>query len=112
MGQGYALGRSRRLVHVEAQLLALLQLERSLGEDAQPELGALQIHQDGDGMLVFLLHRPQEIDALAMVVRRAVAEVQAKDVGAGLEQRAQALAAGRSGTEGGDDLGEAIALHA
>jgi hypothetical protein len=85
MGQGHALGRARRLAHVEAQLLALLQLQRALGESAQPELGALQVHQDGDGMLVLLLQGAQQVDALTMVIRRAVAEVQPKDVGAGLE---------------------------
>ncbi len=48
-------------------------------------------------MHVFLLECAQQVDALAMVVLRAVAEVEPEDVGAGLEQCAQALAAGRSG---------------
>ena len=112
MGQGHALRRTRRLVHVEAQLLASLQRHRPLGEGAQPELGALQVHQNGDGMPVLLLQRAQQVDALAMVVLRAVAEVQAKDVGAGLEQRTQPLAGGRGRPQRGDDLGEAIAMHA
>ena len=112
MGQRHALGRTRRLAHVEPDLLALLQLQWPLGEGAQSQLRALQVHQDGDRMLVFFLQRAQEVDALAMVVLRAVAEVQAKDIGAGLEQRAQALAGGRRGSQRGDDLGETVAMHA
>ena len=98
-------------VHVEAQLLALLQLHRPLGEGAEPQLGALQVHQDGDRVIVFLLERAELLDPLAMIVVRAVAEVQAEDVGAGLEQGAQALGRRSGGPQGGDDLGEALTTH-
>ena len=111
MGQGNAPRRRRCGVEVEAQLLAHRQLHRPLGEGAEAELGPLQVHQDGDGMLVMLLERAQLLDPLAMVFVHAVAEVEAEHVGAGLEQSAQALGAGGRGPQGRDDLGETLATH-
>ena len=46
-----------------------------------------------------------------VVVVRAVAEVEAEHVGAGLEQRADGLAVGAGRAERGDDLGVAMATH-
>ncbi len=111
MEQGTRLAVPGRRIHVEAQLLALLQLHRSLGEGAQAQLGALQVHQDRDRVLVFLFERAELIDPLAVILVLAVAEVQPEDVGAGLEQGAQALVGRRGGARGGDDLGETVAVH-
>ena len=109
MEQGDALGRGRLRIHVEAQLLAFLELHRLLADHAQPQFGPLQIHQDGDRVIVLLLQGAQLVDPLPVVVRHAVAEVEAEDVGAGLEQLAQAFVRRAGGPEGGDDLGESLA---
>ena len=62
-------------------------------------------------MLVLLFERPKLLDPLAVIFRLAVAEVEAKDVGAGLEQLAQPLERGSGGPKGGDDLGETLSTH-
>ena len=111
MRQRHALLSAGRRIHVEPELLALGELHRPLGERTQPQLWALQVHQDGDRMPVMLFHRPQQIDALPVIVLRAVAEVQAKDVRAGLEQGAQSFGTRRRRAEGGHDLGETRATH-
>ncbi len=112
MRQRHALDGARRLVHVEPEILALLQLDGPLRHRAQSQLGALQVHQDGDRVLVLLLQRTQQLDPLLVVLRRAVAEVEAEDVGAGLEQFLQPFRAGGGRPERGHDLGEALAEHA
>ena len=111
MKQRDALGRAGGRVHVEAELLALLQLHRSLGEGAEAQLGALEVHQDGDRVLVFFFQCTELRDPLAMILMLAVAEVQAKDVGARLEQGAQTLGGCRGRAQRCHDLGEAVALH-
>ena len=46
-----------------------------------------------------------------MILVRAVAEVQPEDIGSGVKQRFDGLAAGARGTEGRDDFGVSIAAH-
>ena len=62
-------------------------------------------------MLQLLLEGANLLDPLAVVVMHAVAEVEAEHVGAGFEQGAQPLGAGRCRPQGGDDLGETLATH-
>ena len=107
-GSGTRLAVPGARIEVEAQLLALFSSIGPLAKAPSRSFGPCRSIRMAIGMLVLLLERAQLLDALAMVVVRAVAEVEAEDVGAGLEQRAQALGAGGGRAQGGDDLGETL----
>ena len=111
MQQRHALGRGGLRIHVEAQLLAFLEIHRLLADHPQAQLGALQVHQDGHGMIVFLLHRTDLADTLPVILRCAMAEVEPEDVGSSLEECTQALGRRAGGSQRGDDLGETLTTH-
>ena len=76
-------------------------------EIAEPQLWALQIGEDADRPpgIAFDLADLGESGAVLLV--GAVAEIEAEDIDPGVEQRAQALAAGARRPDRRDDLGAA-----
>ena len=87
--------------------VAVDEVDRPFGERAEPDLGSLQVDQDPDPaprLVGGLANQP--VDALVLGVA-AVAQVEAGDVHPGLDQLADALRCGGSGTEGADNLGSA-----
>ena len=74
------------------------------GEFADAQLRPLQIDENADRPVELLLERANHRDPLAHGVVRGVAHVDAKDVGAGLEQRGDGRPIGRGRAERGDDL--------
>ena len=55
-------------------------------ELAHPQLGPLQIGQDGDGSVKFPFHRPNSVDGVFVVGMLTMAHVDAEGVHTGLEQ--------------------------
>src|SRR5262249_35243791 len=100
-----------RRVEVEAEAIAGLELDRSGGEGAEPELRPLQVGEDADRPPGLLLERADRVDALPVVVVRAVAEVEPEHVDAGAEQGLDALRRRACGPEGRDDLRAVNAAH-
>ena len=88
------------------------QLDRALGEGAEAQLWPLQIGQDAD-RAPGIASRPagSSSNAGAVIVLRAMAEIEAEHVDAGIEQRADALVGRAGGPEGRDDLCAASAPH-
>ncbi|MNN28698.1 hypothetical protein D3C81_1422770 [compost metagenome] len=95
---------TRCIVQVEGEGLALLQLHGSVGEAADAQLRALQVHEDADRVAQLGLDFAHPLVAQGVVGVFAVAEVQAEQVGAGFHQGADVLAAFDRRAEGGEDL--------
>ena len=74
-------------------------------EGADAQLRALQVEQDADRPADLLLDRADHLGRARVVLVRAVAEIEAEDVDAGLEQRLDPLVRRGGGPERGDDLG-------
>ena len=99
------------LSRVERERGALRQRHRAAFELPDAQLRALQIDQDADRPLAFLLDRADGRHQLAHAVMRRVAHIDAEDVGAGAEQRRDHGTFGRRRAERGDDLGTAQTSH-
>src|SRR5947208_13782119 len=97
---------------VEAERRAGLEVDMALGEPADAELGALEVDQDADRPVIFLLQPADDVEALAMIGVAAMAEIEPEDVGAGLEQAADHLRRRARRPERGEDLDVALASHA
>jgi hypothetical protein len=111
MRQLGARGIARLVVEIEAEGPTGLQLHRAAGEGADPQLRPLQVHQDADRAFVFLLDLADEVIALLVIRVGSVAEIEAEDVGAGLEQRGNLFARRAGRPECGQDLGFALTSH-
>ena len=83
----------------------------AIGEAADADLRPLQIHQDADRPLQLRLDRAQDLVGLAVVLMRAVAEIEPEHIGAALEERANDRLRRAGRPERGDDLGLACAFH-
>ena len=96
----------------EADLLAFFEDARAARQRAETDFRALQIDQDTDGAAGLGFLRAHRGMQLAQHGVAGVAHVDAEDVDAGLEQRAD-LGGGRGRrAQRGDDLGRAAASHA
>ena len=91
----------------DADLAAGRPLDRAVGERAEPDLGALQVGQDGDGVAGAVGGLPDQLVGGRVVGVRAVAEVQPGDVHPGLDEGGDLLRGAGRGPEGADDLGAA-----
>ena len=111
MRQVHARDAARRLVGIERERRALRQHHRAAFELPDAKLRALQIDQDADRPLAFVLDRADGRHQLAHAVMRRVAHIDAEDVGAGAEQRGDHGTLGRRRAERGDDLGTAQTSH-
>ncbi len=111
MRQMHARGIARRRIAVEHEALAARQRDAAPGESADAQFRTLQVGQDADRPAGLCLDRAHGIAALAMVVMRAVAEVQAEDVRAGVEQGADGCLVAAGGAQRGENLGAAKATH-
>ncbi|OIQ62965.1 hypothetical protein GALL_554990 [mine drainage metagenome] len=86
MRQVHALYVARCGVEVEAEFLASLQVNAATAEGADPQLGALNVGQDADGAVELFLQLADHGEAGGVVLMRAVGEIQAEHIGAGLKQ--------------------------
>ena len=106
---------SRRIagggVAVENEDVALVQFDRAVGEQPEPQFRTLEIDQHADRPSRLLLQRPDHCDPLAHRVMRGVAHVDAEDVRPRGEQGGDRLLVGRRRTESGDDLYAAVAAE-
>ena len=74
------------------KVLALVDHGRAVGEGAEPQLRPLQVDQNADRAIVFGFDRADRSDQLAHPLVIGVAHIDAKHVGAGLEQLADHFA--------------------
>jgi hypothetical protein len=89
----------------DRELGAGLELGLAGGESPDPDLGALQVEQHGDGPAALLRLGPDRGQHAGVVLVAAVREVEADHVHAGLDQLADPLGARRRGAQGTHDLG-------
>ena len=75
------------VIHVETERRTCRQLDRSIGERADPELRTLQIGKDRDRPSCSLPGPTNDIVARLMVLMRVMAEVKAKYIRPRFEQR-------------------------
>ena len=80
-------------------------LDAALGEGAQPDLGALQVGEDGDGVTGAVGGLADHPVVLLVVGVRPVAEVEPGDVHPGLDEGGDLLLGTGRRPEGADDLG-------
>ena len=83
---------------------APLQRARAGREAAQPDLRPLQVREDPDGVALGVRARADHVVHPLVVFAVAMAEVQARDVHAGLDQLADPVRGGRGRPERTDDL--------
>ncbi len=111
MRQLHALGVAGRRIGVEHEVLTLVDLGRAVLEGAEPQLRALQIDQDADRPAVFGFDRADRGHQFAHPLVIGVAHIDAKHVGAGLEQPADHVAIAGSRTERRHDFGAPLPPH-
>ncbi len=99
------------VAEVEGEGLPALQLHGTGGEAADPQLRTLQVHEHADRVVQFRFHLAHPGEALRVIGVVAVAEVQAEQVGAGLHQGTDIVAAAGGRAEGGEDLGFLVGCH-
>src|SRR3954469_14179117 len=99
------------LAGIEHKAFAVLELNRTFGERAQPKFWPLQADQNADRPAVAALDAADGLDQLAHLLVRGVAHIDAGDVGAGLEQTTDHRAVGRGGAKRCKDLDSAQASH-
>jgi hypothetical protein len=75
-----------RLAGIEHEALAVMKLCRAFGERSQTQLWSLQIDENADRAAVAAFDIADGLDQFPHLVMRGVAHIDAKDVGAGLEQ--------------------------
>jgi hypothetical protein len=106
MGQQHPAGTSRALgVEIQAKRLVLAELDWAAREGADAQLRTLQVEQHADGAPALALHLANDFHAALVILVLAVAEIQAEDVGAGIEEGLYGLEVIAGRPEGGDDLG-------
>ena len=88
-----------------------MQLDSPLGEVAQSELWPLHIGENGDRAFVTLFQTADDLDALAMLAMRSMAEVQPENVHSGFEKLSETRLAAAARTDRRDDLGTGEASH-
>jgi hypothetical protein len=104
VGGGDAVVRARHVVDGDPHLLAGAPLDRARREPPEADLGALQVGEDADRAPLGVGRVPDHVVDLLVVLARAVAEVQPRDVHACLHELPDAVR-GRGGrTDGADDL--------
>src|SRR5689334_15224485 len=96
---------------VEANDIAGLEPDRTGCQRADADLRSLQILEDADGPPELTLDGSDRLEATLVVVMRAVAEIQAEDVGSSFEEGANHLGTRTRGAERSDNLGIAVAAH-
>src|ERR1700726_2628000 len=96
---------------VQPERLARLEPHRTAREAPDAQLGPLQVGQDTDRAAEFAPNPARRLATLAVLVGRAVAEIEPEHIDAGLEQRADRLLGRGRWSERGDDLGIAISRH-
>ena len=106
-----AAGRPAVVLEVEAECAPGRQLDLAAGEIAEPQLRPLHVGEDADRPAGIGFDLADRLEAGAVIVMRAVAEIEAEHVDAGVEQRADALRARAGGAESRDDLGAALPPH-
>ncbi len=111
MRQLHALAVTWRRIGVEREVLALVDHGRAVGEGAEPQLRSLQIDQDADRASVFGLDRADRGHELAHAFVIGVAHIDAKHVGAGLEQPRDHLAIAGSRPERRHDFRPPLPPH-
>ena len=111
VGQADMAGVARGRIEVEPKRLPDRQLDPTLPEAAEPELGPLQVGDDGDRPPDGFLHGADRPVALGVLLVAAVGEVEAERVGARLVQGAHALGPGARRAEGRQDLGGTVTVH-
>ena len=89
--QGRTLAAAERRIKVEAETRAGDQGGHAARQLPDSQLGPLQVQQDPDRMIELSFQIADDVEAGPMVVVSAMAEVQAEDVGAGLDQGANGL---------------------
>ena len=98
-------------VEIQPKRLARCQIDPALPEAANPQLGALQVGDDGDRTPERRLDVADRAVTLGVLLVRAVGEVQAEGVRARLVQRAHPLGPRAGRAEGRQDLGGTITVH-
>ena len=94
--------------HVQPEALAGLEIGAAARQFADAQLRSLQVHHDADRPPRVGLDLPEGREALAMIGMGAMAEIQAKDIGAGIEQRADDRRRCARRSQRGHDLGLAL----
>ena len=103
---------ARRLVGIQHEALAVLQLDRAVRERPEPQLRPLQVDQDADRPAIAAISTLRMVGhQLPHLVMRRMAHIDAENVGARLEQAADHRALRRGWPEGREDLDAAQAPH-
>ncbi|MNL17026.1 hypothetical protein D3C87_1380950 [compost metagenome] len=102
---------ARRGIEVQAQGLTAHQLHLALGELADPQFRALQVHQDAQRIIQLTLDFTNPLIAQGVVGMITVTEVQAEDVDPGQHQFTDVVDSVDGRAEGGEDFDLFIRRH-
>src|SRR5215831_18031895 len=97
---------------IEAKFLTRLQIGTAVVKPSDSKLGSLQIDQDSDGPSDLLLDLTDRLESAPMIGMGSMAEIEAKDIGPGLEHGPNALRAVGSRAKCGEDFRLALSSHA
>ena len=77
----------RPVGEIEPEGLPGLQRDLAVGEGPDPQLGALEVHEDADRAPALLLDRANHLVARPVLLVGAVAEIEAGDVHPSVDER-------------------------
>jgi hypothetical protein len=101
----------RAAIKVERKLRASCEDYATGLKRADPQFRALKIDKDSYGTAYIALNSADQVVTLFMILVRAVAKVQAKNVSSRIKQTSDNLGTGACRTEGSDDFGVAVTAH-
>ena len=111
MGQLHTRRIAEGIRQVEMESLALLQVDLAVGKLADPQLWSLQIKHDAGRTAHFRFQLADRAEPIFVILVRAVAEIEPEYIDSRLHEGGDTLQCRGRGSEGGDDLGTAVAFH-
>ena len=107
VGDRHTLGVARTLVHVQAEYIAGHQVHRAVADHTGADFDAARVDHDRDMPAYPVADTAQQINACLVFFQRAVREVQASHVHAGLHHRLENIRRIAGGSDRCDDFGAA-----
>src|SRR6185295_9972111 len=111
MGHADALLIAEPWIEVDDEGVAVLELDAAAGEDADPQLGPLQVGEDADRPPDIGFDLADDGDQLPQIIVARMAHVDAEEIRTGAVELGDRGLVGGGGAEGGENLDAARAAH-
>lgn len=111
MRKGCALRRSRSVLAIQNKKISLPQISFFIGHWPDAKFWTLQIRQNAGRLSELRFEFANSSGRAPMILCRAMAEVQSKDIDSGMKQGSDHVGVTCRGTQSGYDLGSSTLIH-